>query len=231
MKKKSIIIFGVLILMLGLVSVNAAGTAPSSYNGDARALLEMLWTKLDEAIVSNYNVSMLLRYHDHEGSVGDGSFITRGLPIGTSGIENGAVTSAKLSTAAKTRIVTAQVGNLAAGSGLVDEKPIFVAPTNGTITRVTFTTSNNVTQSDINFTQLMLARWRAGVRDAVATAVAHTQTTGSSFAPMVAVDAMINQVDGRYPQQNDVYTIYKNDVGAGRATDDLLITIEYTISE
>jgi len=54
---------------------------------------------------------MLMRYHDHEGSTGDGSFITRGLPINTNGIKNNAITSAKI---ADGTIADADISDIAA---------------------------------------------------------------------------------------------------------------------
>jgi len=98
-KRTSVIILGVLLLVFVFTSIKAVGTIPSSYSQDARDLLSMLWGKLDQVIISNYNVSMDLRYHDHQGSLANGSFKTKGLPLdGSKALQDFSVTESKLAT-------------------------------------------------------------------------------------------------------------------------------------
>lgn len=297
MKKRFLVLlFGILILVFAATSLKGAGPIPENY-GDARSLLAMLWDKLDQAIVSNYDVAMLLRYHDHGGSVGDGSLVTRGLPIGSAGIANdaitsakisdstvtandlatdsvtwweisegavdnfsiednsitaddiaadavgsseladnavdsgaiasGAVTATKLSTAARTSTVSAMMGNLGAGS---ERWPaFFVAPTNGTVTGVSFVNGANLATNGVNYTTVSVSKqtsanpWQAGVVKSISNSsadidahVVYRYTTGLSYASF---------------NVGDVYLVEKEDTGAGAATTELLVTIEYTVSE
>jgi len=227
MKKKSYLILSIFLSIFIVTSIKAAGSAPSVYNSDAKSLLEMLWAKLDEAIVSNYNVSVLLRYHDHEGFTGDGSFVTKGLPIGTNGIENGAITSAKLSTVAKTRVANTLMGDIDAGVN--KEIPVFIVTNNTTITAISIV-SDFINRNDTDYTTFSTSYWYNGspaIMHSVNTKVSGGQAFTGAFRPITFTYGITS---------NPVYsgstvTFKKTDSGAGRAVTNLAITIEYTISE
>ena len=68
-RKTSIITLGVLLLVFALSSIKAVGSIPTSYNQSAQDILKMLWGKLDAAYTANYQARMLVRYHDHEGTI------------------------------------------------------------------------------------------------------------------------------------------------------------------
>lgn len=228
MRKIQKMMISILLLFAMAGTARASGPIPGSYNQDARNLLAMLWDKLDQAIVSNYNVSILLRYHDHAGS-DPGDFVTRGKPIGSGGISNGAITATKLSTAVGTKVIAAQLGNLPAlGNGNSDEMAVFVAPSGGVINRITASTSNDVAESGVNYSAIGVYRWRGGVING--TPVFWIQSNGYHFTPFLPAGTITSGVAPATFQQNDVYTLYKLDTGTGMAMNDFLVTLEYTVS-
>jgi len=252
-KRSSIIMFGILTLAFALTSVKAVGTIPTTYNQSAQEILSMLWGKLDEAIVGNYNVGMLVRYHDHAGT-NPGDFTTRGLPVSSSGIANdaitgakieanavgsseiadnavdsgavssGAVTATKLSTAARTHVVAVQVGSIPAGTG--EEKPIFIAPGSGTVTAVSFTNSTAITIDPTNYTYLGIWKWVAGDNLIIKYFQTNSTSMGANFAPNRYTSLQNTSFTVGTP-----FTFYKYEYGAGQAINDMLVTIEYTVSE
>lgn len=142
--------------------------------------------------------------------------------IGTVQLSNGAVQVGKLSTASSKRTVSVQIGDVSIVLGDI-ERPVFVAPTNGTITKITFTNALSIT---------------AGLNKGVMSVERKTATV----ATVASVDLGSVSLSGFVPQSpalgsgttfstGDVYS-FKWDAGlVGVALTGFLVTIEYVPSE
>ena len=229
MKKSFFILTLVIFAVLAAASVKASGAIPTSYNSTAQSILSMLWDKLDSANVSNYDVSMLLRYHDHGGS-DPGDFVTRGKPISTIGLADGAATAVKLSTAARKHVVSLYVGDIAAGTG--DERPFFISPGNETVTGVGFADQSGIVQNDTNYTNIGIWRWRAGSFAEIKEI--NTKTTISGGTAISGSWQPVRVTSGLATTSlaaGDTVTFYKNDTGTGAAVTHMAVTLEYIVSE
>ena len=247
MKKKNYLMLGIFVSIFIVTSIKAAGSAPSVYNSDAKGLLEMLWAKLDEAIVSNYNVGMLVRYHDHEGT-NPGDFVSRGLSLGTNGIKNNAisggkiennaittdkildntVTAAKLAVMAKTHTVSIPMGSVDAGTGKA--QPIFIAPTSGTVTAISFVNTSDIPVDGTNHTHLVIHKNLTADTTGQIAALSNDSSTithNTVYRPEIGIinSDWLDFVSG------DFYTFYKIDNGFGSAINNMLVTLDYVTSE
>lgn len=258
--KKRILFFtlGVLMLFFTATTLNAAGSIPTSYNQNAQEILSMLWDKLDQAIVSNYDVAMLLRYHDHAGT-DPGDFVTRGLPIGSGGITDnavgsseiaanavgsselannavdsgaildGAVTTGKLSTAAASKIVAIPIGDVAAGTS--KELPVFTGTRVGYITSIAFINKTAITQSDTNYTTLTIKRETPGGAAGDVLSI-NTKVTGGVNFQAYTTQFFDSGFDYNTFSSvgSNTFSFKKTDSGAGAALDDMLLIIEFIYS-
>lgn len=142
--------------------------------------------------------------------------------VGALQLADGSVQAVKLSTASGKKTVSVQIGDVSVVLGDI-ERPIFVAPTNGTITKVTFTNSLNIT---------------AGLNKGVMSVERKTAAT----ATVASVNLDSISLSGFTPQSpslsggtafgiGDVYS-FKWDAGLiGVALTGFLVTIEYVPSE
>jgi hypothetical protein len=140
--------------------------------------------------------------------------------IGTAQLASGAVLVANLSTAAKTQSITVPIGNVVASTLL--EQPIFVAPTSGTITKVTVTTNASLLTLATNGSFTIN-------RKSTPTATVSTLdlvTTGlTAFVPVVPTLSA-----GTSFSTGDVYTI-NFALGSTGVLSGLLVTIDYVPSD
>jgi hypothetical protein len=226
-KKGSTILFSVVLLTFLITTAGAVGAIPTSYNQDAQNILSMLWGKLDEAIVSNYNAKMLVRYHDHQGT-NPGDFTTRGLPIEEGGIADKAISGDKVSDAVNTKVISFFVGDIAAGDG--GETPIFIAPGNINITAVNYANWLDIIQNDTDYTRLRVDRRRNGGTSEIISDI-NTKTTESggtqvqnSWKPVRVTSTLTNTLQ----IQGDILLFFKRDYGAGQPVDKMIVTVEYT---
>lgn len=142
--------------------------------------------------------------------------------VGTLQLVGGSVQTSKLSTASNKKTVSAQIGDVSVVLGDI-ERAIFVAPTAGTITKVTFTNGLNVT-AGVNKGVLSVERKTATTATVASVDLGSVSLTG--FAPQSP-----SLVGGTTFSTGDVYS-FKWDAGLiGVALTGFLVTIEYVPSE
>jgi hypothetical protein len=141
---------------------------------------------------------------------------------GIAAIAPTAVTAPKLSTAARTHVITATVDTVTAGSNV--ERPIFVAPGNGTIVGISFTDGAGVAANPANYTILSVRKPSA------ATTVGFVSTDATTLNANAANRQTAGLAATSF-SAGDVYTFKKTDAGGGAQITDMLVTIEYTVSE
>lgn len=155
-----------------------------------------------------------------DGTIGGGD-IAAGA-VGTTQLANSSVQTGKLSTASNKKTVSVQIGDIATIVGDT-ERPIFVAPTNGTITKVTFTNTLNIS-AGANKGILSVERKTATAATVASVDLGSISLTG--FAPQSPTLS-----GGTSFNTGDVYS-FKWDAGLiGVALTGFLVTIEYTPSE
>jgi len=142
--------------------------------------------------------------------------------VGATQLASNAVDATKLSTAAKKRTLSVPIGDIAVIVGDT-ERPAFIAPTNGTITKVTFTNALNITAA-ANKGVLSLERKTASTATVASVDLASVSLTG--FIPQSPTLS-----SGTSFSTGDVYS-FKWDAGlVGVALTGFLVTIEYVPSE
>ncbi|HSH55782.1 MAG TPA: hypothetical protein VK983_03080, partial [Candidatus Limnocylindrales bacterium] len=132
----------------------------------------------------------------------------------------------KLSTAVRTQTVAVQIGDVAGSNGT--ERPVFVSPGNGTIVGVSFTNASAIAQSDTDYTTLSVERKTATAGTVKSVT---TQVTGgaafAAFAPQRFVTGLTNTTLAA----GDTYSFKKVDTGLGASIDEMLVTVDYAVSE
>ncbi|HZM63504.1 MAG TPA: hypothetical protein VFB59_00035, partial [Candidatus Saccharimonadales bacterium] len=109
------------------------------------------------------------------------------------------------------------VGSLSVSLGSSNEWPVFVAPTSGTITKVSFTNKVN----------LSVGSTTINIRKNTSTVVATTTSTSFvAFTPKVP-----SLVAGTSFIAGDVYSLQIDAAGLGISLTNFLVTIEYIPSE
>lgn len=142
--------------------------------------------------------------------------------VGSNQLANNAVLASKLSTAANKRVVTTQVGNIAATLLSTLEWPAFVAPSNGTITKVTFTNGANVSIGG-NLGTLSL------VKKSSNTTVSLVNLANTALTAFTPESSALG--GGTSFNAGDVYT-FKYDPGIlGVSLTGFLVSVEYVPSE
>jgi len=131
-------------------------------------------------------------------------------------LADNSVLASKLSTAANTRTVSAQIGTVSVALLSTNEWPVFVAPSNGTITRITLTNKSSLSLSAT-----------AAIRKNGSTTVASTPLSALSTA--LTPYAMTPSA-GQTFTTGDVYSLYVNATVAVNLTN-FLVTIDYVPSE
>jgi len=143
--------------------------------------------------------------------------------VGTAEIADGVITAADLATAAKTNIVSVQIGDIALSASATTERPIFVAPQSGTVTAISFTNASNITGA-VNLGTLSVER-----KTATATTVDSFALTSSMTAYTAVRDA--TPTGGTTLAVGDVYSFKYVQGSTGQALDEMLVTIEFTASD
>ncbi len=142
--------------------------------------------------------------------------------VGTTQLSNSSVQTGKLSTAANRRVVCVQIGDISAVAG-DSERPVFVAPSNGAITKVTFTNTLAIA-AGLNKGVLSVER-----KTATAATVASVDLGTVSMSAYVPQSPSLG--GGTAFSTGDVYS-FKWDAGLiGVALTGFLVTIEYLPSE
>jgi hypothetical protein len=145
------------------------------------------------------------------GDIGSGA-------VGTTQLAGGAVNTTKLSTASNKKTVSAQIGDISVMLGDT-ERPVFIAPSSGTITKVTFTNALNITAA-ANKGLLSLER-----KTASAATVALVDLASVSLSGFVPQSPALG--GGTSFNTGDVYS-FKWDAGlVGVALSGFLVTVEY----
>lgn len=137
--------------------------------------------------------------------------------VGTSQIAANAVQTSKLSNAANTKTANTAIGSLAVSLGSTNEWPVFVAPSNGTITKISLTNKVNVSVGST------VLRIRKNTSTTVASV---TSTSLVGFTPLSpTLSAGTSFITG------DVYSFQIDAALLGISLTNFLVTIEYTASE
>jgi len=140
--------------------------------------------------------------------------------IGTLQLGNSVVTTSKLSTASNTKTVSVQLGNITSVVSDV-ERPVFIAPTAGTITKISFT----------NAAGLAIG----GGTISIERKTAPTATVASTNLGLISLGAFTPQSptlgSGTSFNAGDVYTFLYDVNLASLGLTGFLVTIEYIPSE
>lgn len=155
-----------------------------------------------------------------DGTIATGDIATNA--ITNSLLANNTIQAGKLTTASNKKTVSVQIGDTV--SLLSDlERAIFIAPTNGTITKVTFTNGANIALG-INKGTLSVER-----KTAATATVASTNLTAVSLTAFSPNSPTLS--GGTSFSTGDVYS-FKYSAGiVGVSLSGFLVTIEYTASE
>jgi trimeric autotransporter adhesin len=142
--------------------------------------------------------------------------------ITASNIADGTLTMAKLSSNARKRVVTANI-TVPASLLSVQEQAIFVAPTNGTITKVSFTSSNNFVAVSTGGT-ISVERKTATTGTVASLNLASVGMTAlSPTAPTLGSGLTFNT--------GDLYTFKYAPGVVGLNLNNLLVSVEYTAND
>lgn len=154
----------------------------------------------------------------------DGTILSADIANGaitTANIVDGSITASKLSSSMRKRTATAAISSITLLGGTVEEA-IFIPPTNGTITKVTFSTNVNVSALAGQGT-MSVQRKTASAATVSSVNLASTSLTAfTSVSPTITGGAAFNA--------GDVYS-FKYTAGTGLAISSVFVTIEYTANE
>ncbi len=155
-----------------------------------------------------------------DGTIGSGDIATGAITNGL--LAGGAVHASNLSTSANKKTVSVQIGNIA--SILSDfERPIFVAPTSGTITKVTFTDALGI---NTGLTKGTISVERKTAAAATVASASLNTISLSAFTPYSP-----SLVGGQTFNAGDVYSFFYDTGLVGVTFTGFLITIEYTATD
>jgi len=203
-------------------SVTAAKVAPQSITNihltdwavDERVLADGSVTaaKLAGAIITSAEIA--------DGTI-TASDIANGA-ISTAQIADGAITPSKLSANARVKTVSTPIADISSSSPTV-ERPIFVAPTDGTITRIRFVVSADVNTA-ANQGTLSVER-----KSPAAATVASQNLTTTGLTAFTSASPSV--VAGETFSAGDVYSFKYVPGSAGVAINGLNVIIEYELSD